>query len=414
MRMERVVVTGLGVLSPVGLNVTDFWKSLCEGKSGVDTITKFDASRYDTRIAAELKGFDAGNYMDKKEARRADPCAQYAIAASSEVVKDAGLDLEKVDRDRFGVIIGSGIGGIQTFEAQHAALIEKGPSRVSPFFIPMMIADMPAGLVSMKFLARGPNYATVSACASGAHAIGDACRILQRGDADVMLTGGAEATVSPMAMAGFCSMKAMSTRNDEPQKASRPFDKTRDGFVMGEGAGLAVLETLSHARARGARIYCELVGYGATADAFHMTAPDESGDGAARAMKLALADAGLPVGSVDCINAHGTSTPLNDKIETLAVKRAFGEHARKLVLNSTKSMTGHLLGAAGGIEFAACVMSIRDSIIPPTINYEFPDEECDLDCAPNVAVKREVNVAMSNSLGFGGHNVSLVLKKFGE
>ena len=414
MRMERVVVTGLGVLSPVGLNVTDFWKSLCEGKSGVDTITKFDASRYDTRIAAELKGFDAGNYMDKKEARRADPCAQYAIAASSEVVKDAGLDLEKVDRDRFGVIIGSGIGGIQTFEAQHAALIEKGPSRVSPFFIPMMIADMPAGLVSMKFLARGPNYATVSACASGAHAIGDAFRILQRGDAEVMLTGGAEATVSQMAMAGFCSMKAMSTRNDEPQKASRPFDKTRDGFVMGEGAGLAVLETLPHARARGARIYCELAGYGATADAFHMTAPDENGDGAARAMRLALVDAGLPVGSVDCINAHGTSTPLNDKIETLAVKKVFGEHARKLVLNSTKSMTGHLLGAAGGIEFAACVLSIRDSIIPPTINYEFPDEECDLDCAPNVAVKREVNVAMSNSLGFGGHNVSLVLKKFGE
>jgi len=412
--MERVVVTGLGVLSPVGLNVTDFWKSLCEGKSGVDTITKFDASRYDTRIAAELKGFDAGNYMDKKEARRADPCAQYAIAASSEVVKDAGLDLEKVDRDRFGVIIGSGIGGIQTFEAQHAALIEKGPSRVSPFFIPMMIADMPAGLVSMKFLARGPNYATVSACASGAHAIGDAFRILQRGDAEVMLTGGAEATVSQMAMAGFCSMKAMSTRNDEPQKASRPFDKTRDGFVMGEGAGLAVLETLPHARARGARIYCELAGYGATADAFHMTAPDENGDGAARAMRLALVDAGLPVGSVDCINAHGTSTPLNDKIETLAVKKVFGEHARKLVLNSTKSMTGHLLGAAGGIEFAACVLSIRDSIIPPTINYEFPDEECDLDCAPNVAVKREVNVAMSNSLGFGGHNVSLVLKKFGE
>ena len=398
----------------MGLNVTDFWKSLCEGKSGVDKITKFDASRYDTRIAAELKGFNPENYMDKKEAKRADPCAQYAVAASSEAVKDAGLDLEKVDKNRFGVIIGSGIGGIQTFEVQHAAMMEKGPSRVSPFFIPMMIADMPAGLVSMRLLAKGPNYATVSACASGAHALGDAMRILQRGDADVMLTGGAEATVSPMAMAGFCSMKAMSTRNDEPQKASRPFDKTRDGFVMGEGAGLAVLETLGHARARGARIYCEVVGYGATADAYHMTAPDESGDGAARAMKLALADAGLPVGSVDCINAHGTSTPLNDKIETLAVKNVFGEHARKLVLNSTKSMTGHLLGAAGGIEFAACVLSMRDSIIPPTINYEFPDEECDLDCAPNVAVRREVNVAMSNSLGFGGHNVALVLKKFGE
>jgi 3-oxoacyl-[acyl-carrier-protein] synthase II len=410
--MERVVVTGLGVLSPVGLNVADFWKSLCEGKSGVDKVTKFDASRLDTRIAAELKGFNPEDYMDRKEAKRADSFAQYAVAASSEAVKDAGLDLDRVDRHRFGIIIGTGIGGIQTFETQHAALIEKGPSRVSPFFIPMMIGDMAAGLVSMKFLAKGPNYATVSACASGAHAIGDALRILQRGDADVMLAGGAEATVSPMAMAGFCSMKAMSTRNDEPQKASRPFDKTRDGFVMGEGAGLAVLETLTHARARGARIYCELAGYGATADAYHMTAPDENGEGAARAMKLALTDAGLPVESVDCINAHGTSTPLNDKIETQAVKAVFGEHARKLVLNSTKSMTGHLLGAAGGIEFAACVLSIRDSIIPPTINYEFPDEECDLDCAPNVAVRREVNVAMSNSLGFGGHNATLVLKKF--
>ena len=412
--MDRVVVTGLGVVSPVGLNVADFWKSLCEGKSGVDKITKFDASGFDTRIAAELKGFNPENYMDKKEVRRADPFAQYAIAASSEALRDAGLDLDKVDRDRVGVLIGTGIGGIGTFETQHAALLEKGPSRVSPFFIPMMIADMASGLVSMKFLVKGPNYATVSACASGAHAIGDAFRMLQRGDADAMLAGGAEATISPMAMAGFCSMKAMSTRNDEPQKASRPFDKTRDGFVMGEGAGIAVLETLDHARARGARIYCELAGCGATADAYHMTAPAENGEGAARAMKLALADAGLPAESVDCINAHGTSTPLNDKLETLAVKTVFGEHARKLVLNSTKSMTGHLLGAAGGIEFAACVMSIVDSIIPPTINHEFPDEECDLDCAPNVAVRREVNVAMSNSLGFGGHNATLLVKKFEE
>jgi 3-oxoacyl-[acyl-carrier-protein] synthase II len=412
--MERVVVTGLGVLSPVGLNVADFWKSLCEGKSGVDKVTRFDASRFDTRIAAELKGFNPENFMDRKEAKRADPFSQYAIAASSEAVRDAGLDLNRVNRDRFGVVIGTGIGGIQTFETQHSALIEKGPSRVSPFFIPMMIGDMAPGLVSMKFLAKGPNYATVSACASGAHAIGDAFRMLQRGDADVMLAGGAEATISPMAMAGFCSMKAMSTRNDEPQKASRPFDKTRDGFVMGEGAGMAVLETLGHAKARGARVYCELAGYGATADAYHMTAPDENGDGAARAMRLALADAGLPADSVDCINAHGTSTPLNDKLETLAVKSVFGEHARKLVLNSTKSMTGHLLGAASGIEFAACVMSIVDSIIPPTINHEFPDEECDLDCAPNVAVRREVNVAMSNSLGFGGHNATLLVKKFEE
>ncbi|MBN1503426.1 MAG: beta-ketoacyl-ACP synthase II [Candidatus Eisenbacteria bacterium] len=412
MRMERVVVTGLGVVSPVGLNVADFWKSLCEGKSGIDTVTKFDASGFDTRIAAELKGFVPENYMDKKEVKRADPCAQYAIAASSEAVRDAGLDPARVDGNRFGVIIGTGIGGIQTFEAQHAILMEKGPSRVSPFFIPMMIANMPSGLVSMKLSAKGPNFATVTACASGAHAIGEAFRMLQKGDADVMLAGGTEATVSPMAMAGFCSMKALSTRNDEPQKASRPFDKMRDGFVMGEGAGLVVLETLGHARARDARIYCELVGYGATADAYHMTAPDENGDGAARAMKSALADAGLPVESVDCINAHGTSTPLNDKLETTAVKAVFGEHARKLVLNSTKSMTGHLLGAAGGVEFAACVLSMRDSIIPPTINYEVPDEECDLDYAPNVAVRREVNVTMSNSLGFGGHNACLILRKF--
>lgn len=396
----------------MGLNVADFWKSLCEGKSGIDTVTKFDASGFDTRIAAELKGFVPENYMDKKEVKRADPCAQYAIAASSEAVRDAGLDPARVDGNRFGVIIGTGIGGIQTFEAQHAILMEKGPSRVSPFFIPMMIANMPSGLVSMKLSAKGPNFATVTACASGAHAIGEAFRMLQKGDADVMLAGGTEATVSPMAMAGFCSMKALSTRNDEPQKASRPFDKMRDGFVMGEGAGLVVLETLGHARARDARIYCELVGYGATADAYHMTAPDENGDGAARAMKSALADAGLPVESVDCINAHGTSTPLNDKLETTAVKAVFGEHARKLVLNSTKSMTGHLLGAAGGVEFAACVLSMRDSIIPPTINYEVPDEECDLDYAPNVAVRREVNVTMSNSLGFGGHNACLILRKF--
>jgi 3-oxoacyl-[acyl-carrier-protein] synthase II len=410
--MERVVATGLGVVSPVGLTVSDFWKSLCDGKSGVDRISKFDASLFDTKIAAEVKGFDPENYMDRKDVRRTDAFVQYAIAASAEAVKDSGLDLDVADRDRIGVIIGTGIGGIGTFEAQHAVLLQKGPSRVSPFFIPMMIADMASGIVSMRFLAKGPNYATVSACASGAHAIGSALRILQRGDANAIMAGGAEATITPMAVAGFCSMKAMSTRNDEPQKASRPFDKTRDGFVMGEGSGIAILETLSHAEARGARIYCEVVGYGATADAYHITAPAENGEGAARAMKLALADAGLPPGSVDCINAHGTSTPLNDKLETVAVKTVFGEHARKLVLNSTKSMTGHLLGAAGGIEFAACVLSIRDSIIPPTINYEFPDEECDLDYAPNVAVRRKVNVAMSNSLGFGGHNATLVVKRF--
>ena len=410
--MERVVVTGLGVVSPVGLNVPDFWKGLCEGRSGVAKITRFDASGFDTRIAAELKGFNPENYMDRKDAKRSDPFTQYAIAAATEAVQDAKLDLESIDRNRVGVIIGTGIGGMGTFENQHAILLEKGPSRVSPFFIPMMIADMASGQVSMKFLARGPNFATVSACASGAHAIGQAFRILQNGDADAIIAGGSEATVTPMAMAGFCSMKAMSTRNDEPERASRPFDKERDGFVMGEGAGIVILETLAHALARGAKIHSEMVGYSATADAYHVTAPAPQGEGAARAMKLALLDAGLTPESIQYINAHGTSTPLNDKLETTAVKTVFGDHVRKLVLGSTKSMTGHLLGAAGGIEFIVCSLSIRDSIIPPTINYEFPDEECDVDCAPNKARRQEVIVALSNSLGFGGHNTTLVVRKF--
>jgi 3-oxoacyl-[acyl-carrier-protein] synthase II len=410
--MERVVVTGLGVVSPVGLSVPDFWKGLCEGRSGVGKITKFDASDFDTRIAAELKGFNPENYMDRKDAKRSDPFTQYAIAAATEAVQEGKLDLESMDRNRVGVIIGTGIGGIGTFENQHAILLEKGPSRVSPFFIPMMIGDMAAGQVSMKFSARGPNFATVSACASGAHAIGQAFRILQNGHADAMIAGGSEATVTPMAMAGFCSMKAMSTRNDEPERASRPFDKERDGFVMGEGAGIVILETLTHALARGARIHSEMIGYSATADAYHVTAPAPQGEGAARAMKLALLDAGLPPESVQYINAHGTSTPLNDKLETTAVKTVFGDHVRKLVLGSTKSMTGHLLGAAGGIEFIVCTLSIRDSIIPPTINYEFPDEECDVDCAPNKARRQEVIVALSNSLGFGGHNTTLVVRKF--
>ena len=410
--MERVVVTGLGVVSPVGLSVSDFWQSLCEGRSGTGKITRFDTSGFDTRIAAELKGFNPESYMDRKDVKRSDQFTQYGMAAATEAIRDSALDLESVDKERVGVIIGTGIGGMETFENQHSVLLEKGPSRVSPFFIPMMIGDMAAGQVSMKFLAKGPNFATVSACASGAHAIGEAFRTLQKGDADVMIAGGSEAAITPMAIAGFCSMKAMSTRNDEPERASRPFDKERDGFVMGEGSGIVTMETLTHALARGARIYCEMAGYAATADAYHITAPSPDGEGAARAMKLALLDAGLHVESVQYINAHGTSTPLNDKLETMAVKTVFGEHARKLVLVSTKSMTGHLLGAAGGIEFVACALSIRDSIIPPTINYEFPDEECDLDCVPNKARKQEVIVAMSNSLGFGGHNTTLVIKKF--
>jgi len=410
---NAVVVTCMGVISPVGNSVAEFWESLVSGKSGVTKVTKFDASDLPTKIAAEVKDFDPENYMDRKDVRRTDAFVQYGIAAARQAVEDAGLELDQTELERFGVIIGSGIGGIETFEQQHATLIEKGPARVSPFFIPMMIADMAAGQISMVLGARGPNFATVSACASGAHAIGEAFRILQKGDADVVLCGGTEAAITPLGMAGFCSMKAMSTRDIEPERASRPFDRERDGFVMGEGAGMVVLETLQHALARKARrIYAFLRGYGATADAHHVTAPSPGGEGAARAMKLAIADAGLEPTDIDYINAHGTSTPLNDKLETKAVKRVFGEYAQGVAVGSTKSMTGHLLGAAGGIEFIACILAMNSSTVPPTINYENPDPECDLDYVPNVARKREVRAALTNSLGFGGHNVTLALTKY--
>ncbi len=411
--MNRVVVTGLGTVSPVGNSIPEFWAAITSGKSGIRLITRFDPSAFDTRIAGEVRDFKAENYLDKKEIRRTDPFVQYGLAAALEAVADAGLDGSNgVDLDRAGVIIGSGIGGIETLEIQHSALVEKGPSRVSPFFIPMMIADMAAGQISIRLGYRGPNFAAVSACASGAHAIGEAFRIISKGDADVAVTGGAEASITPLAIAGFCSMKAMSTRNDEPERASRPFDLDRDGFVMGEGAGMAILENLDHALARGAPILAEVVGYGATGDAHHMTAPAPGGEGAARAMKLALEDAGIEPSAVDYINAHGTSTPLNDKYETMAVKTVFGDHAPKLAFGSTKSMTGHLLGAAGGIEFNIAVLAIRDNVIPPTTNYEEPDPECDLDCVPNQARRVPVNVVMSNSLGFGGHNVTLVVKRY--
>jgi 3-oxoacyl-[acyl-carrier-protein] synthase II len=409
---RRVVVTGLGALSPVGNNAEEFWSSLVQGRSGVGPITKFDTEGYPTRIAGEVRNFDPLNFVDKKDARRLDPYLQYAVASSVLAVQDAALDTGKVDSTRFGVLIGSGIGGITTLLESHRNLLEKGPDRVSPFFIPMLIVNMASGLVSIRFGARGPNSSVVTACATGNHAIGDSFKIIQRGDADVMIAGGSEAIIVPLTIAGFCSMKAMSTRNDEPTKAMRPFDATRDGFVCGEGAGILVLELLEHALARDARIYAEIVGYGMTGDAHHMTAPDPEGDGAARAMAMAVRDAGLEPSAIGYINAHGTSTPYNDKFETLAIKSVFGEHARRLAVSSTKSMTGHLLGAAGGVEAIATVLALHHGVLPPTINYETPDPECDLDYIPNQARKQHVEVALSNAFGFGGTNATLAFRAY--
>jgi beta-ketoacyl-acyl-carrier-protein synthase II len=375
-------------------------------------ITRFDTTGYPTRIAGEVRNFDPLNFVDKKEARRLDPYLQYAIASAVLAVQDAALDTGKVDGNRFGVLIGSGIGGISTLLESHRNLIEKGPDRVSPFFIPMLIANMASGLVSMRFGAKGPNSAVVTACATGNHAIGDSFKIIQRADADIMIAGGSEAIIIPLTIAGFCSMKAMSTRNDEPTKAMRPFDANRDGFVAGEGAGILVLESLDHALARDARIYAEIVGYGMTGDAHHMTAPDPEGDGAARAMAAAVRDAGLDVSDVGYINAHGTSTQYNDKFESIAIKRVFGEHARRLAVSSTKSMTGHLLGAAGGIEAIATVLALHHGVLPPTINYETPDPDCDLDYIPNQARKQDVEVALSNAFGFGGTNATLAFRAY--
>ena len=412
MEKRRVVVTGLGAITPIGNTTDEFWEALRHGKSGIGPITKFDTTGYPTRIAGEVRGFDPLKFVDKKEARRLDPFVQYAIASSVMAVEDSGLDLSKVDGTRFGVLVGSGIGGISTLLETHKVLLNKGPDRVSPFFIPMLIINMASGLISMRFGAKGPNSSVVTACATGNHAIGDATKIIQRGDADVMIAGGAEAIIIPLCIAGFCQMKAMSTRNDEPAKASRPFDAARDGFVCGEGGGLLILESLEHALRRGARIYAELIGYGMTSDAHHMTAPDPEGDGAARAMAAALRDAGISAPAVDYINAHGTSTPYNDKFETLAIKRVFGEHARKLAVSSTKSMTGHLLGAAGGVEAIATAFAIHHGILPPTINYETPDADCDLDYVPNQARKQGVEVALSNAFGFGGTNATLAFRKY--
>ncbi|MCL6639212.1 MAG: beta-ketoacyl-ACP synthase II [Firmicutes bacterium] len=410
---KRVVITGLGIISPVGTGLDRFWSSLVGGVSGIKKVERFDPANFTSKIAGEVVDFDPARYIDKKEARRMDRFTQFAVAATGMALKDAAIDLEGENRDRIGVILGSGIGGITTLEEQARVLFEKGPGRVSPFFVPMMIANMGAGQVAISYRLKGPNVTSVSACASSANAIGDAFKMIQWGHADVMITGGTEAPITPLAVAGFCTMKAMSTRNEEPEKASRPFDARRDGFVIGEGAAILVLESLEHALKRGARIYAEMAGYGSTCDAYHVAAPDPEGLGAANAMREALTDAGLAPESVDYINAHATSTPPGDKAEVLAIKKVFGTRADKLAVSSTKSMTGHLLGAAGGLEAAVCVLSIDRGVIPPTINYEYPDPECDLDCVPNVARKKEVNVALSNSFGFGGHNATLVFKKYG-
>jgi len=409
---RRVVLTGLGALTPIGNTADEFWSALLQGRSGVGPITKFDATDYPTRIAGEIKNFDPLAFVDKKDARRLDPFLQYAMACAVMAVQDAALDTEKVDGTRFGVLIGSGIGGISTLLDTHKTLLDKGPDRVSPFFIPMMIINMASGLVSMRFGAKGPNSAVVTACATGNHAIGESFKIIQRDDADVMIAGGSEAIVIPLTIAGFCSMKAMSTRNDDPTKAMRPFDANRDGFVCGEGAGLVILESLDHARARDARIYAEIVGYGQTSDAHHLTAPDPEGDGAARAMAAALRDGGLDVSAIGYINAHGTSTPYNDKFETLAIKRVFGDHARRLAVSSTKSMTGHMLGAAGGVEAIATALALHHRVLPPTINYETLDPECDLDYVPNQARKHDVEAALSNAFGFGGTNATLAFRTY--
>lgn len=409
---RRVVITGVGVVSPVGNDAQTFWNSLLEGKSGIDRVAAFDASDYPTQIAGEVKNFDPEQYMDKKDIRRTDRFVQFGLAAAKMAVEDAKLEITPENAERVGVYIGSGIGGLTTWEEQHSVLLEKGPRRVSPFFIPMLIANMASGAVSIQYGAKGPTSSAITACATGTNAIGDALRLIQFDHADVMIAGGAEATVRPMAFAGFCSAKAMSTRNDDPQKASRPFDKDRDGFVMGEGAGVLILEELEHAKKRGATIIAEVLGYGMSADAHHITSPSPGGEGAARCMASALKDAGVDPTEVQYINAHGTSTGQGDIAETQAIKSVFGEHAYKLAVSSTKSMTGHLLGATGGVEAIATAYALRDQVLPPTINLENPDPECDLDYVPNHARKATVNVAVSNTFGFGGHNATVILKRY--
>ena len=411
---DRVVVTGIGLVTPLGLNSESTWNSLVEGRSGIDYISLFDAEGYESRIAGEVDNFDASAALGRKEAKRLDRFSQFACVAALEALEHANLNMEKEDADRVGVLIGSGVGGIITISDQHKILLKRGPKRVSPFLVPMMLGDMASGQVSMMIGAKGPNFSTVSACATGADSIGEALEMIRRGRADVVIAGGTEAAICEIGVAGFNSCMALSTRNEDPQGASRPFDSDRDGFVLGEGAGLLVLESLEHAEKRGANILAEMSGYGASSDAHHVTQPHPDGEGAARAMKWAIEDAGITPDKVDYINAHGTSTPLNDKYETIAMKRMYGDHAYNLAISSTKSMTGHLLGAAGAIEAAFTVLAIKNDIVPPTINIENPDPDCDLNYIPNTAKKQPVNVAMSNSLGFGGHNASLVFERFAQ
>jgi 3-oxoacyl-[acyl-carrier-protein] synthase II len=411
---RRVVVTGLGLVTPVGNSVEATWSALMAGRSGVDSIKKFDVEKFPVRFAAEVKNFDPLNYVEKKEARKMGAFIHYAIAAADEAMKDSGLEITDDNSEQVGTYISSGIGDFWAIEREHSKLLNDGPGRVSPFFIPSAIVNLAAGQVSIRHGAKGPNSATATACAAGAHAIGDSLKIIQRGDADVMICGGAESAITPMSVAGFAAMRALSTRNDDPQHASRPFERDRDGFVIGEGAGLMILEELESARRRGARIYAELVGYGMTADAFHITMPDETGSGAIRVMQKALKDAGVEPEAVGYINAHGTSTPYNDKFETLAIKKTFGEHAYQLAVSSTKSMTGHLLGAAGGIEGVFSVLAITRGIIPPTINYVNPDPDCDLDYVPNEPRETRIDYALSNSFGFGGTNAALLFKRYEE
>ena len=406
---RRVVITGVGLVTPVGVGVADSWEALCAGKSGIGKITRFDASAYATQIAGEVKDFDPEQFLPKKDAKRTQPFIAYALAASRMAVDDSGLVIDDANAGRVGVLTGCGLGGLRLLEDTCRVIDQKGPKRVSPFFIPMMIGNMAAGMISIQFSARGPNSSVATACAAGAHAVGDACKIIQRGAADAMIAGGVESVITPSCLAGFGAMKAISTRNDEPQKASRPFDRDRDGFVVGEGAGMMILESLEGALQRGARIYAEIVGYGMSGDGYHMTAPSPDGEGAARCMQAALDDAKLSADRIGYINAHGTSTPLNDLYETRAVKSVFKKSAWKVPISSTKSMTGHLLGGAGGIETVFTALAVHHGIIPPTINLDHPGEECDLDYVPNVARKAEIGYAMTNSFGFGGTNASLIL-----
>ena len=410
---RRVVVTGLGVVSSLGQNIEQFWQQLVAGKCGIERISSFDVTNFDCQIAAEVKDFNpAPAFPSPKELKRTDRFSQFGVYAGYQALLDSGMDLEKVDRDEIGVFIGSGIGGLQTTEDQHSVLMTRGPGRLSAFLIPMLISNMASGMFSMYYKLRGPNFATCSACATSTHAIGEAWRTIKMGDAQAIFAGGSEATIVPMGIGGFCAMRALSTRNAEPQRASRPFDKERDGFVMGEGSGILLMEDLEHAKARGAKIYCEIVGYGNTADAHHLTAPSPDGEGAARCMKMALRTAELSPTDISYINAHGTSTPQGDICETQAIKTVFGDHARKLAVSSTKGATGHMLGAAGAVEMAICAKAIQTNVVPPTINYEHPDPECDLDYVPNTARETPVNAVINNSFGFGGHNATIAAKKF--